>query len=104
MNETLALILTLLAGVLLGAIFFGGLWWTIRRGVSSKQPSALFFFSLLLRTGIALAGFYVVARGDWRRVLTCLLGFILARILVTWLTRVPITKTRSAQTVGEVCR
>ncbi|MFZ0419885.1 MAG: ATP synthase subunit I [Candidatus Sulfotelmatobacter sp.] len=104
MNETLALILTLLAGVLLGAIFFGGLWWTIQRGVSSKQPAALFFFSLLIRTGIALAGFYFVARGDWRRVLACLVGFILARILVTWLTRVPIAKAKRAQTVGEVCR
>ena len=115
-----ALVLPLLAGVLLGMFFFGGLWWTIRRGVSSKQPAALFFFSLLLRTGSALAGFYFVARGDWRRVLSCLVGFILARILVTWLTRVPITKTKSgevklikklrsvvvgaAQTVGEVCR
>ena len=99
-----ALVLPLLAGVLLGMFFFGGLWWTIRRGVSSKQPAALFFFSLLLRTGIALAGFYFVARGDWRRVLSCLVGFILARILVTWLTRVPSTKAKSAQIVGEVCR
>jgi F1F0 ATPase subunit 2 len=113
MSETLALVsalvLPLLAGVLLGMFFFGGLWWTIRRGVSSKQPAALFFFSLLLRTGIALAGFYFVARGDWRRILSCLLGFILARILVTWLTRVPIAKApiaqeTTAQTVGDVCR
>jgi F1F0 ATPase subunit 2 len=108
MSETLALVyvlvLPLLAGVLLGMFFFGGLWWTIRRGVSSKQPAALFFFSVLLRTGIALAGFYIVARGDWRRVLSCLLGFILARILVTWLTRVPIVKAKRPQTVGEVCR
>ena len=108
MSETLALVsalvLPLLAGVLLGMFFFGGLWWTIRRGVSSKEPAALFFFSLLLRTGIALAGFYFVARGDWRRVLSCLIGFILARILVTWLTRVPIAKAKRAQTVGEVCR
>lgn len=108
MGETLALVsalvLPLLAGVFLGAVFFGGLWWTIRKGVSSKQPAALFFFGLLLRTGIALAGFYFVARGDWRRVLACLFGFILARILVTWLTRVPIAKAKRAQTVGEVCR
>ena len=108
MSETLALVsalvLALLAGVLLGMFFFGGLWWTIRRGVSSKQPAALFFFSLLLRTGIALAGFYFVARGDWRRILSCLLGFILARILVTWRTRVPIANAKRAQTVGEVCR
>jgi F1F0 ATPase subunit 2 len=113
MSETLALVsalvLSLLAGVLLGAIFFGGLWWTIRRGVSSKQPAAWFFFSLLIRTGIALAGFYFLARGDWRRVLFCLLGFILARLLVTWFTRVPIARApiaqeATAQPVGEVCR
>ena len=110
MNEILALILalilSLLAGVLLGTIFFGGLWWTIRKGVSSKQPAALFFFSLLLRTSIALTGFYVVARGNWRRVLACLVGFFLSRILVTWLTRTPIAKTESkrVQIVGEVCR
>ena len=99
-----ALALPLLAGVLLGMFFFGGLWWTIRRGVSSKLPAALFFFSLLLRTGIALAGFYFVARGDWRRVLACLVGFMLGRILVTWLTRVPFAKAKRAQTVGEECR
>ena len=104
MSETLALILALLAGTLLGMVFFGGLWWTIQRGISSKQPAVLFFFSLLLRTGIALAGFYFVGRGDWRRVLACLVGFLLARILVTWLIPVPIAKTKKAQTVGEVCR
>ncbi len=108
MSETLALVsalvLPLLAGVLLGTFFFGGLWLTIRRGVSSKRPAALFFFSLLLRTGIALAGFYIVARGDWRRVLACLVGFMVARILVTWRTRVPIENAKRAQTVGEVCR
>src|SRR5208283_1682674 len=93
-----ALVLPLLAGVLLGMFFFGGLWWTIRRGVPSKQPAALFFFSLLLRTSVALAGFYFVARGDWRRVLACLVGFMLARILLTRLTRVPVAK---APTVPE---
>ena len=30
MNETLALVLALVTGVLLGAMFFGGLWWTVR--------------------------------------------------------------------------
>ena len=55
--------LTLVAGVcwrawLLGALFFGGLWWTVRKGVSSTQPALWFFGSLLLRTSIALAGFY----------------------------------------------
>jgi len=74
-------------GVLLGAMFYGGLWWTVRRGVSSKRVALWFFGSLLLRTGLALAGFYVVADGDWQRLLLCLLGFVVARLAVTWLTR-----------------
>ena len=109
MNEILALIfaliLSLLAGVLLGTIFFGGLWWTIPRGVSSKQPAALFFFSLLLRTGIALAGFYFVARGDWRRV-AGLPGWIFPGAHPGDLAypRTDCKQAKRAQTVGEVCR
>ena len=38
MNEVLLLALALSAGMLLGAVFFGGLWWTVRMGVSSEQP------------------------------------------------------------------
>ena len=84
MHEILALIFTLAAGVVLGAIFFGGLWWTIRKGVASKRPALWFFGSLLLRTSIVLIGFYVViAGGHWQRLLACLLGFVMARLIVT---------------------
>jgi F1F0 ATPase subunit 2 len=87
MNETLALVLALLAGLLLGAIFFGGLWWTIQKSVSSKRLALLFLGSLLLRISVALFGFYIVARGHWQRLLVCLLGFIIARVVVNWLIR-----------------
>jgi F1F0 ATPase subunit 2 len=101
MNDTLALAPALVAGVLLGAIFFGGLWWTVRRGVSSTRPALWFCGSLLLRTSITLAGFYFVGRGHWERLLVCLLGFVLARPVVTWLTRPPgVNPTHSAQEAG----
>jgi len=87
MNETLPLIWSALAGVVLGAIFFGGLWWTVRRGAVSPRPAWWFLVSALLRMGIALAGFYLVADHRWQRLLACLIGFIFARLLVTWLTR-----------------
>ena len=83
MNETLMLVLALVLGILLGAMFFGGLWWTVRKGVSSKQPALWFFGSLLLRTSIAMAGFYFIACGHWERLLVCLLGFVMARLVVT---------------------
>jgi F1F0 ATPase subunit 2 len=97
MNETLTLVSALVTGVLLGAMFFGGLWWTVRKGVSSKRPALWFFGSLLLRTSIALAGFYFIARGHWERMLVCLLGFIMARLIVMRLTRAAEKPTYLAQ-------
>lgn len=87
MNELIRLILPCGAGILLGAIFFGGLWWTIHHGLTSPRPATWFLGSLLLRTSIAVAGFYLVSHGDFWRLAACLLGFVMARWLVTWLTR-----------------
>ncbi len=41
MNEIWGLVPALVTGVLLGAMFFGGLWWTVRKGVSSARPAGL---------------------------------------------------------------
>lgn len=87
MNETLILALAWVAGGGLGAIFFGGLWWTVRACVSSKWAPLWFSGSLLLRTSLVLAGFYVVSARQGDRLLLCLLGFAMARFAVTWLTR-----------------
>jgi F1F0 ATPase subunit 2 len=90
MSDPLALALSLLTGSLLGALFFAGLWWTVQRGVTSKVPALWFLGSLVLRTGLILAGFYFVSRGHWSRLVMCLLGFLIARaIVVKRLSRAP---------------
>jgi F1F0 ATPase subunit 2 len=86
-NETLTTLGAFLAGGAIGILFFGGLWWTIRKGLGSPQPALWFSGSLLLRMSIALAGFYLVSGGDWRRLAACLVGFVIARMAVAWLTR-----------------
>lgn len=87
MSETQLLILACIVGNFLGAIFFGGLWFTIRRGINSPRPVIWFMSSLLLRMGITLAGFYFISDGQWQRLLACLSGFIMARMIITRLTR-----------------
>ncbi len=82
MSEGMALTLALLAGLLLGAVYFVGLWWTVQRGLASARPAQWFILSLLLRLGIVLAGFYFVAGDDWQRLLACLAGLIVARVIV----------------------
>jgi F1F0 ATPase subunit 2 len=96
MNETLILVLAWMAGLLLGAIFFGGLWWTVRKGVASPRPALWFLGSVLVRMSIVLAGFYFVGRGHWDRMLVCLLGFVIARFLVMRLTGPPVNYHNSA--------
>jgi F1F0 ATPase subunit 2 len=87
MSELLFLALALAAGLALGAVFFGALWWTVRQGISSRWTAVWFFGSMLLRMGMVLVGFYFVGRGDWKRLVACLFGFVIARFIVTRLTR-----------------
>ena len=96
MNNFLFLVLALVVGLLLGTIFFGGLWWTVRKGVFSKSPALWFLGSMLLRMSLVLAGFYFVGRGDWVRLVICLLGFVVARFIVMRLTRPPVEQQNSA--------
>jgi F1F0 ATPase subunit 2 len=82
MNEMLILVFAFAAGFSLGVFFFGGLWWTVNSAVTSEQPAFLFLGSLLVRMTITLTGFFLVGREHWERWLLCLLGFVLARIVV----------------------
>lgn len=100
MSEPSILMGALLAGMLLGAIFYGGLWWTVRRSISSKTLSAWFIGSFAIRAGIALSGFYFVSQGDWRSVLACLIGFLIARIGATVFTREPRPKNRCVERIA----
>ncbi|MBE0411562.1 MAG: ATP synthase subunit I [Anaerolineales bacterium] len=82
MNEFMYLVAALLAGMLLGLFYFGGLWVTVQRIPTSRVPLLLTIGSFLLRAGIVLGGFYIVAQGEWLRVIVSLVGFILMRIIL----------------------
>lgn len=90
-------ILALLTGVLLGGFFFGGLWYTIQKGLTAKYPALWFLGSILVRTTVVLAGFYFVSGGQWQRMVAALIGFIVARFVVMRLKRVkaePLTEPK----------
>lgn len=98
MGDLAALLLACGAGFALGALFFGGLWWTVRKALSAKRPALWFLTSMLLRTGFTLAGFYFVADGRWNRLLLSLFGFLIARFLITRLTAPPVqSRTHRAE-------
>ncbi|MFH1300122.1 MAG: ATP synthase subunit I [Planctomycetota bacterium] len=82
------LILSLVAGMFLGVIFFGGLWMTVRNLQKVSLPWLLFLVSALSRTVITLSGFWFVGiwlspANQWQRMAGCLLGFMITRYLYT---------------------
>ncbi len=87
MTESFTVLLQLVAGISLGAIFYGGLWWTIcaRPG---RLRAVWFVGSFLLRALFVLVGFYGAARGGWRGLLACIAGFLVGRVVVTRFTGV----------------
>ena len=89
MNDLALYFAVFVAGGLIGTVFFGGLWLTVKKCLTSEHPAWWFFGSTLLRTGFALAGFYFISQGDWRKILLGLLGFFIARVVITRLTVTP---------------
>jgi len=88
MTDALSFGYSLIAGLLFGTFFFGGLWWTVCKGVKSERAALWFFSSMLLRTSVVMLGFYLLLGDSWLRMLAGLFGFFIARLIVTRLTKV----------------
>lgn len=69
-----------LVGALLGALYFGGLWWTVRRMPTVHHPHRWLLLSFVARAAVVLMGFLAVVHvGNAMLLLVALLGFAVAR-------------------------
>lgn len=86
-SETINMVLAFVTGLALGTIFFGGLWLTVKKAVTAKIPALWIFSSFFVRISITMVGFYFVSSGNWKRLVICVAGFIIARFLVIHFTK-----------------
>ncbi len=71
-----------LAGIILGFVYFGGLWWTIEAVSRRNQPAWSLALSFVLRITLLMGGLYsVLLVGVWHLV-ACLVGLFTARKLL----------------------
>jgi F1F0 ATPase subunit 2 len=77
----------LAGGMVLGAVFFGGLWWTVSRGLGAAVPALWFGLSALVRMALVVCGLYCFARLGLPSLVACLCGVLVARGAVKRLTR-----------------
>lgn len=81
-TDTFSLILSGIAGMAIGLLYFGGLWLTIRQLPQSRHPVLLMMSSLIVRTAITVGAFYYVMNQHWERAIACLIGFIAIRMIL----------------------
>ena len=86
-NQILSSSFVLFTGVMLGLFFYSGLWWTTRKVIVNARSPLLLLGSFVLRAFVVMSGFYLIAAHDWKNLLICLSGFLIARLLVSCVLR-----------------
>jgi F1F0 ATPase subunit 2 len=79
MSESTQILIPFMMGMALGAIYFTGLWYTVRKLFDARRPLAYLLRSFLARAFAIVIGFHVVMSGGWDRLVVALIGFILMR-------------------------
>jgi len=87
-TDTVLLLTSLAAGMILGILYFRGLWQTVKHLPDYKRPVWSMSWSFAARVAIVMAGFYFIMGGHLERLGMAMAGFILMRqILVRRLGR-----------------
>lgn len=71
------------AGCLGGAMFFGGLWWTVRQLASVKHPQRMLMASFLVRAVLLFVLAYAAGIEQFDSVIGYFAGVMVSRAVVT---------------------
>ncbi len=84
MIDLSAMALSMAFGVVLGSFYFYGLWVTLKRLPSSRQPALLSLGSLLARSVVCILGFYLILilGSGLYAMISGIVGFIIAKIVL----------------------
>jgi F1F0 ATPase subunit 2 len=69
-------------GAVLGGLYFGGLWATVRRLPDARWPAALALLSFVARTVLAALGLALLLAGEPARLVVALVAFVAVRTLL----------------------
>ena len=81
--NAIAATLSALVGIALGLFFYGGLWFTVRRLMTTEHPVLLALGSFWIRVLAVLAAFVLLTRTGFECVAIAMAGFIFGRLAVS---------------------
>ncbi len=82
MNEWFELVPAFLLGMMLGVVYFGGLWWTVSRLQRSASPVGLCLISFVIRGGALLGVLFVVLQFGMALLISTLTGLVVVRFVI----------------------
>lgn len=83
------MIVSFLIGLILGIIYFGGLYYSTKKFTKVKRPALFMVLSFIIRMGILVVGFYYLTKTDYKNVLIALVGVILTRFIIIFKVKDP---------------
>ncbi len=69
-------------GVVLGFVFFGGLYWSVNQLPRVKYPGLLMAASMLVRMAVLLTGLYFLMAGNIKNLLAAVVGVMLVKFVM----------------------
>lgn len=78
------MIVSFLIGLLMGILYFGGLYFSTQKFNSAKSPALFMILSFVLRMGILIVGFYYLSKSGYKNILIGLLGVMLVRFIMVF--------------------
>lgn len=69
-------------GVVLGLVFFGGLYWSVNKLPTVKNPALLMMGSMVARMAILLVGLYFLMAGDIKNLLAAVVGVMVIKFVM----------------------
>lgn len=76
------MLISFLIGLLLGSIYFGGLYYSTQKFNNAKNPALFMILSFILRMGFLIAGFYYLSKSGYKNILIGLLAVMLVRFFM----------------------
>lgn len=76
------MIIGFFGGIILGIIFFGGLYWSVNQLAKVRYPAVLMIASAFVRMGILLFGIFLLADNNIKNMLSIVVGIILVKVVM----------------------
>lgn len=81
-SEQIVLLIPAFAGgTVIGILNYLGLWLTVKKVPSVRNPALHILTSMAVRISLTMAAFFMITGHEWQRLLACVAGYFLVRLL-----------------------